>query len=56
MDCLEALRQSKKEKLDQGIELGKSLFVSIFKQTQNALEIKRVQRIGPFLYFCISQV
>lgn len=56
MDCLEALRHSKSEKLEQGIELGKSLFVAIFKQAQNALETKRVQRMGPFLYFCMPEV
>ena len=56
MDCLDALRQTRKDKLDEGIELGKTLFVSVFKQIQNALEFKQVERLGPFLFFLITQV
>ncbi|EEB12937.1 conserved hypothetical protein [Pediculus humanus corporis] len=55
MDCLDALRQTRKDKLDEGIELGKTLFVSVFKQIQNALEFKQVERLGPFLFFLITQ-
>lgn len=59
LDCLEALSRVKKDKLDQGIELAKNMFMLIFKQVQSALETSAkknaVKSRGSFLELSLDK-
>ncbi|XP_053687783.1 cell division control protein 45 homolog [Sabethes cyaneus] len=52
---MDALSRNNKDILDEGIEMGKVLLSTIFKQVQSSLEMHAVYSAGPFLYFILQE-
>uniref|UniRef100_A0A182IUT9 Uncharacterized protein n=1 Tax=Anopheles atroparvus TaxID=41427 RepID=A0A182IUT9_ANOAO len=55
LQSMDALTRAKKQILDEGIELCKTLLTAIFKQVQSSLELHQVRSAGPFLYLVLQE-
>ncbi|XP_053670491.1 cell division control protein 45 homolog [Anopheles nili] len=54
LQSMDALSRNKKPILDDGIELCKTLLMTIFKQVQSSLELHQIRSAGPFLYLVLQ--
>uniref|UniRef100_A0A182SIW2 Cell division control protein 45 n=1 Tax=Anopheles maculatus TaxID=74869 RepID=A0A182SIW2_9DIPT len=55
LQSMDALTRAKKDILDEGIEMCKTLLTTIFKQVQTCLEMHQIRSAGPFLYLVLQE-
>ena len=48
--------RTKKDLIDDGIQKSKKFLIAMFKQVQNALDMRQVISAGPFFYVVIQEV